>query len=116
MYGSEYNTDLAEQLGCELNDDGTVAVADHGNTTVDGVYAVGDLTPGHNQIPVVMGEGAKAGIACHYDLREFPRSLEEIDRSGPVDPAATPALSDRLRDVAGERGRGAGHEGAPGDD
>jgi thioredoxin reductase (NADPH) len=116
MYGAEYTNDLAAAVGAEANDDGTVAVDGHGRTSVVGLLAVGDLTPGHNQIPVVMGEGAKAGIACHYDLREFPRSLEEIDRSGPVDPAATPALSDRLRDVAGERGRGAGHEGAPGDD
>ncbi|MFB6256634.1 MAG: NAD(P)/FAD-dependent oxidoreductase, partial [Haloplanus sp.] len=69
MYGSNYNNDLARQLGCDLNDDGTVVVDDHGNTTVEGVYAVGDLVPGHNQIPVAMGQGAKAGIDIHYDLR-----------------------------------------------
>ncbi|MFB6301865.1 MAG: NAD(P)/FAD-dependent oxidoreductase, partial [Haloferacaceae archaeon] len=43
MYGSDYNTDLAEQLGCDLNDDGTIAVDDHGRTSVDGVHAVGDV-------------------------------------------------------------------------
>ena len=98
MYGSEYNNDLARELGCELNDDGTVAVDDHGRTSVDGVLAVGDLTPGHNQIPIAMGEGARAGLAIHYDLRAFPRSLEQIEAEGPVDPDEVPAVSARLRE------------------
>ncbi|PSQ59727.1 thioredoxin-disulfide reductase [Halobacteriales archaeon SW_7_71_33] len=101
MYGSDYNNDLAAALGCELNDDGTVAVDDHGHTSVDGVYAVGDLTRGHNQIPVAMGEGAKTGIDLHMSLRAFPRSQEEIHKKGPVDTAETPAISDRLRERAG---------------
>lgn len=103
MYGSEYNTDLAASLGCELNDDGTIAVDDHGNTSVDGVYAVGDVTPGHNQIPVAMGEGAKAGIDLHYGLRTFPMSAEELDEHGPVTADDVPGLSDRLRGRARER-------------
>jgi len=79
MYGSEYNNDLAADLGCEINDDGTVAVDEDGKTTVDGVYAVGDLTPGNNQIPIAMGKGAKAGIAIHMELRTYPKSLDELD-------------------------------------
>jgi thioredoxin reductase (NADPH) len=100
MYGSNYNNDLADQLGCDINDDGTVAVDDHGRTSVDGVVAVGDLVPGHNQIPVAMGQGAKAGIGIHYDLREFPKSLDEIRESGPVDAEETPAISPSLREAA----------------
>jgi thioredoxin reductase (NADPH) len=100
MYGSKYNNDLPRSLGCEINDDGTVAVDDHGRTSVDGVFAVGDLTPGHNQIPVAMGQGAKAGIALHYDLREFPRPLEEIEDGGEVAESEVPAVSDRLRERA----------------
>ena len=96
MYGSEYNTDLHESLGCETNDDGTVEVDDHGRTSVDGVYAVGDVTPGHNQIPVAMGQGAKAGIAIHMDLRPFPRSTEELDELGPVSSGEVPAVSQEL--------------------
>ncbi|WP_053948186.1 NAD(P)/FAD-dependent oxidoreductase [Halolamina sediminis] len=102
MYGSDYNADLADALGLERADDGNVAVDDHGRTSVDGVSAVGDLTPGHNQIPVAMGEGAKAGIALHYDLREFPKSLDELDGEQ-VDPASTPAISDELREAARRR-------------
>jgi thioredoxin reductase (NADPH) len=102
MYGSEYNTDLAAGLGCDLNDDGTVAVDDHGRTSADGVYAVGDVTPGHNQIPVALGEGARAGIGVHYDLREFPRSVAEIEEHGPVDADEVPGASERLREAAVE--------------
>jgi thioredoxin reductase (NADPH) len=100
MYGSNYNTALPEQLGCELTDDGTVAVDESMETTVDGVYAVGDITAGHNQIPVAMGKGAQAGIDIHYGLREFPRDLEDIRANGPVDPAATPDISSQIRGAA----------------
>lgn len=100
LYGSNYNTNLATQLGCELNDDGTIAVDDHGRTSVDGVLAVGDVTPGHNQIPVALGQGAKAGLAIHYDLRTFPRSLEEIEAEGPVTKADVPGMAPPLREFA----------------
>ncbi len=108
MYGAEYNTDLAESLGVELNDDGSIAVDDHGRTNVDGVYAVGDITPGHNQIPTAMGEGARCGIGNHYDLRAFPRSLDEIEELGPVTDADVPAISQELLR------RAVTHEGHPG--
>ncbi|WP_135365477.1 NAD(P)/FAD-dependent oxidoreductase [Halosimplex halophilum] len=110
MLGSEYNTDLHESLGCEINDDGTVEVDDHGRTSVDGVYAVGDVTPGHNQIPVAMGQGAKAGIAIHMDTREFPRSTEAIDDLGPVSSGDVPALSEELLATAVAH---EGHAGGP---
>ena len=120
MYGSDYNTDLAESLGVELNDDGTIAVDDHGRTSVDGVYAVGDVTPGHNQIPTAMGEGARCGIGNHYDLRAFPRSLEGIEEHGPVTESDVPAISERLLEHAvnheGHPGGPRAEQPAPGDD
>jgi len=88
MYGSDYNTDLAAQLGCELNDDGTVAVDEEGRTSVGGVYAVGDVTPGNNQIPIAMGKGAQAGLALHKELRTYPKPIEEI-RAGQASATAT---------------------------
>jgi thioredoxin reductase (NADPH) len=100
LYGSEYHTDLAEQLGCDLNEDGTIDVDDHGNTSVDGAYAVGDITPGHNQIPVAMGQGAKVGIDIHMRLREFPRSLDELREQGTVDDSSVPGISEELREAA----------------
>jgi thioredoxin reductase (NADPH) len=102
MYGTNYNAELVDQLGCERNDDGTVAVGDAGETSAEGVYAVGDLTPGHNQIPVAMGEGANAGIDIHYGLREFPKPVEEIEAEGDVSPDEVPGVSDGLRRAAQE--------------
>jgi thioredoxin reductase (NADPH) len=106
MYGSEYNNDLARALGCDLTDDGTVAVDDSGHTSVNGVYAVGDLVPGHNQIPVAMGQGAKAGIDIHYDLRRFPMSLDEIEAEGAVSDESVPAVSEELRSRSSSRAAG----------
>ncbi|MFB6131108.1 MAG: NAD(P)/FAD-dependent oxidoreductase, partial [Salinigranum sp.] len=100
MYGSNYNNDLPAALGCEINDDGTVEVDDHGRTSVEGAYAVGDLVPGHNQIPVAMGQGAKAGIAIHMELREFPKDLSEIESDGPVAPEDVPGIGPRVREAA----------------
>src|SRR6056297_1775572 len=96
MLGSDYHAEIADELGVERNDDGTVTVDDHGETSVSGVYAVGDLTPGHNQIPVAMGEGADAGIAIHKDLRKYPRSVDDIDSEGAVGDVEVPAVSPEL--------------------
>ena len=111
MYGSDYNTELAEQLGCDLTDGGEIAVGDHGKTSVDGVWAVGDVVPGHNQIPVAMGQGAKAGIDIHYDHRTFPMSLDDIEARGGLDAEDVPGISDRLRERANEH-----HSGPPSQD
>jgi thioredoxin reductase (NADPH) len=116
MYGSEYNTALAESLGAELNDDGTIAVDDHGRTSVEDVFAVGDVIQGHNQIPVAMGQGAKAGIQIHMDLRPFPRSLDEIEESGPVAAADAPGMAADLRERARTFREGGHAPEAPADD
>ncbi|AGB16990.1 thioredoxin reductase [Halovivax ruber XH-70] len=100
MYGAEYNNGLARELGCELDADGTITVDDHGRTSVDGVYAVGDCTPGHNQVPVALGQGAKAGIDVHFQLRDFPRDLETIAELGPVRSAEVPGIPDELLEQA----------------
>jgi len=100
MYGSNYNTELAESLGCELNDDGTIVVDDHGRTSVEGIFAVGDITQGHNQVPVAMGKGAKAGLAIHKELRTFPKSLDELEAEGPVAESDVPGVSANLRAAA----------------
>ena len=110
MYGSDYNTALAEGLGCDLTESGEIDVDDHGRTSEDGVFAVGDITPGHNQVPVAMGQGAKAGLAIHKELREFPRSADEIERDGPVAADEVPAISPELMATAVAH---EGHAGGP---
>jgi len=68
------------------------------------------VTPGHNQVPVALGQGAKAGIALHKDLREFPRTTEEIARDGSVSEADVPAISPELLATAVAH---EGHAGGP---
>ncbi|MDY6765054.1 MAG: NAD(P)/FAD-dependent oxidoreductase [Halobacteria archaeon] len=103
MYGSKYNNDLAKEMGVELNSDGRIVVDDHGKTSVPGVYAVGDIVPGHNQIPVAMGQGAKAGIAIHKELRTYPKSMEELRAESETD---SPAISSDFREAATSFGEG----------
>jgi thioredoxin reductase len=55
---------LAESLGCELDDEGYVAVDQEGQTTVRGVYAAGDLTPGLQLVQVAAASGAVAGVGA----------------------------------------------------
>jgi thioredoxin reductase len=59
---------LARGLGCELDGDGHVVVDRQGRTSVEGVYAAGDLTPGEQLIQVAAGEGTLAGVACAESL------------------------------------------------
>lgn len=100
MYGAEYNNGLARELGCDINDDGTIEVGDHGQTSVEDVYAVGDCTPGHNQVPVALGQGAKAGINVHFQLRDFPLDLDTLDEQGPVRSEEVPGIPDELLEQA----------------
>jgi thioredoxin reductase (NADPH) len=40
------------------------------HTTVDGLYCVGDIAPGLNQICIATGHAAVAATAIHNRLRE----------------------------------------------
>ena len=60
--------ELAEALGCELDEDGYVAVNSKGLTSVPGVYAAGDLTPGLQLVSVAAASGVVAGVACAHSF------------------------------------------------
>lgn len=62
-------TGLAEQLGCALDEEGYVTVDDCARTSVAGVYAAGDLTPGMQLLQVAAAKGAVAGTHCALSLR-----------------------------------------------
>ncbi|AEH36775.1 NAD(P)/FAD-dependent oxidoreductase [Halopiger xanaduensis] len=88
MYGSSYNAGLAADLGCELGENGAIDVDERRETSVDGAYAVGDVTHGQNQTTIAVGDGAYAGLAVHKDLRRFPMSVEDLEARGDGDPDA----------------------------
>ncbi|HWH30854.1 MAG TPA: NAD(P)/FAD-dependent oxidoreductase [Mycobacteriales bacterium] len=83
--------ELATALGCELVDEGYVAVDDEGRTSVDGVYAAGDVVPGLQLVQVAAAQGAVAGVACaqsFFGERGAPSSpLPAPDPVVPTDPA-----------------------------
>ena len=111
MYGSSYNAGLAGDLGCELADDGSIEVDADGHTSVDGVYAVGDVTHGQNQTAIAIGNGARAGIALHKELRRFPLSPEEIEERGPPGDREVPAAPEQVRERAAAVRAAANHPG-----
>jgi thioredoxin reductase len=67
--GTELATNFHETLGCRPDEEcGLVWVDDTQQTSIDGVYAAGDITP-HSQLAVVAAaEGAMAAIHIHRSL------------------------------------------------
>lgn len=65
-------TALACHVGCDLDGDGHVVVDEHGESSVSGVYAAGDLVPGLQLVQVAAAEGAVAGTHCALSLRNEP--------------------------------------------
>jgi thioredoxin reductase len=57
-------TELAEALGCTVDEEGYVSVDEQGGTSVPGVYAAGDLVPGLQLSMVAAASGVVAGVAC----------------------------------------------------
>ena len=77
--GSDTHTELAEQLGAEIAEDGTLPVDDHQRTSVPGLYAAGDVVLGLDQISHAMGEGGVAATTIRNDLaKEKPIIRERL--------------------------------------
>ncbi|MDY0747553.1 NAD(P)/FAD-dependent oxidoreductase [Paucibacter sp. R3-3] len=60
---------LAETLGVRLDEQRNIRVDAHCKTSVDGVYAAGDVVVGLDQLAVAFGHGAIAATAIHNALR-----------------------------------------------
>ena len=83
--GVHPRSELAASLGCRLDADGYVLVDDDGLTSVPGVYAAGDLTPGVHLVQVAAAEGAVAGVRCAHSLRGESGALESPEPSPSID-------------------------------
>jgi len=66
--GLDVHAQLARALGARTDDDGYVIVDAHHATNVEGLYAVGDVAQGLNQIAVAAGGAATAASAMHRHL------------------------------------------------
>lgn len=62
---------LAQQVDAALDADGRLVVSAHQQTSVDGLYAAGDVVRGLNQIAVATAEAAIAATDIHNRLRRL---------------------------------------------
>jgi thioredoxin reductase (NADPH) len=66
--GCTIRSGLARSLGAKVADVGTLKVDDHQQTTVNGLYAAGDVVADLHQLSVAMGHAALAATAIHRSL------------------------------------------------
>lgn len=66
--GVDPRTQLAASLGAQLDEAGNIVIDPHGRTTVEGVYAAGDVVSALDQIAVAVGHAAIAATAIHNSL------------------------------------------------
>lgn len=74
MLGATARSELALSLGAEADDCMALIVDEHQCTSVPGLYAIGDVVQGLNQISVAAGQAAVAATGIHNVL---PRRLRE---------------------------------------
>lgn len=70
--GADVQSSLASSLGAETDENGEMVVDEHMQTRVAGLYAVGDVTRGLNQVSVGVGQAAIAATAIHNRLPPNP--------------------------------------------
>jgi thioredoxin reductase len=80
--GQREQSDLAKQLGCELNEAGIVKTDAHEVTRVPGVYAAGDTSIGEQLVVVAAAEGAIAATKIHASLWEEDLRARAAARRG----------------------------------
>jgi thioredoxin reductase (NADPH) len=67
--GLRVHSSLAKSAGASTDESGYILTDRHQATSVDGLYAVGDVALGLNQITVAAGTAATASAAMHLALR-----------------------------------------------
>jgi thioredoxin reductase (NADPH) len=66
--GCEVRSDLASRLGARRSESGTLIVDDKQRTTIDGLYAAGDVVADLHQIGVAVGHAVIAATCIHNRL------------------------------------------------
>jgi thioredoxin reductase (NADPH) len=77
MLGENARSDLASSLGAETVECRKLLVDDHCRTGVPGLFAIGDVTRGLNQIAVATGQAALAATTIHNTLPWALRPAKE---------------------------------------
>ena len=66
--GAPPRAGLVARLGAQLDEQGSVVTDAHCRTSVEGLYAAGDVVSALNQLAVAVGHGAIAATAVHNAL------------------------------------------------
>jgi thioredoxin reductase (NADPH) len=74
VLGGDAQSQLARTLGAAVDDEGALRTDAHQQTSVDGLYAIGDVVSALNQIAVAVGHAAIAATAVHNRLPPNPRA------------------------------------------
>lgn len=82
--GGVAQSQLATMLGARCDEDGNLVTDRHQQTSVDALYAIGDVVSALNQIAVGVGHAAIAATAVHNRL---PRNFREDRASQPPEVA-----------------------------
>jgi thioredoxin reductase (NADPH) len=70
--GARFRSDLAVELGLDCDECGGITVDDRLQTSMRGLYAIGDVTMGLKQISVAVGQAAQAATNVHNSLEANP--------------------------------------------
>jgi thioredoxin reductase (NADPH) len=73
VLGCEVHSQLATALGALANDAGCLVVDQHQQTSVPGLYAIGDVVSDLHQITVGTGHAATAAVHLHRQLPRNPK-------------------------------------------
>jgi thioredoxin reductase (NADPH) len=75
VLGSEAQSQLAQALGADVDAAGALCTDAHQQTSIEGLYAIGDVVSALDQIAVAVGHAAIAATAIHNRL---PRNLRTL--------------------------------------
>jgi thioredoxin reductase len=67
---SYQHSHLATKLGCKLGSDDIVQVDESKQTSIPGLYAVGDVSSPYSQIAVAVASGTFAAVSINHTLTE----------------------------------------------
>lgn len=73
MLGETPSMQLALELGAHCDSSGTLEVSKHQCTTIDGLYAAGDVVSSLHQVSVAIGQAAIAATTIHHALQSHYR-------------------------------------------
>ena len=78
--GCTVRSELAKALGASCTENGNLLVDDHQRTSIEGLYAVGDVVTDLHQLSVAFGHAAIAATDIHNRL---PSNLRRTKNLGP---------------------------------